>query len=132
MHDYRPVTCQNCNWQGSAHSCKPIEPHALPHRVHAGDVMPAGECPECGSSALLDPATSQPQAHIRPVTKAENATHFQTRGKADSLAKIMAAVAQNFSYRVQDLQHHGFRVAVYKPNPNPGMYPQSYLRIQTD
>ena len=132
MSDPRPVTCQNCNWQATVAACEPIAPRYLPERVAAGDIMPAGECPECGGNALLDPAASQPRARIVPVTNPEHATHFMRPSRAQSLAHVMATLTHACTYRVQDLDRHGCRVAVYKPHPHPGMYPQSYLRIETD
>ena len=33
------------------------------------------------------------------------------------------------SYRVQDMDSHGFRVAVYRPSPYPPMVMDGYLRI---
>ena len=54
MPDMRAVTCQECAWQGTVSQCEPIASRCLPERVPAGDVLPAGECPECGASAMLD------------------------------------------------------------------------------
>ena len=34
-----------------------------------------------------------------------------------------------YSYRVQDMDSYGFRVAVYRPSPYPAMVPDRYLRI---
>jgi hypothetical protein len=45
--DDPPVACANCCWTG-----KRADLHAIQHlgeRVSAGEPMPAGECPKCGS-----------------------------------------------------------------------------------
>ena len=54
MTEVETVTCQNCDWQGTVGQCEPIAPRYLPERVPPGNIMPAGECPECGASAMLD------------------------------------------------------------------------------
>ena len=41
----------------------------------------------------------------------------------------MGTAAGAWSYRVQDMAHHGFRVAVYPHTPYPQMVPAGYLRI---
>lgn len=45
--DDPPVACAHCDWTG-----KTADLHAIRHlgeRVSAGEPMPAGECPKCGS-----------------------------------------------------------------------------------
>ena len=91
--------------------------------------MPAGECPECGASAMLDADTSDPCVRIVTTPTPERATHFGVRSTTQSLANVMATAAGNCTYRVQDLDRHGFRVAVYRHNPYPPMVPDGYLRI---
>jgi uncharacterized Zn finger protein (UPF0148 family) len=44
-----PCQCENCDWTGTASELKPIAD--LEQRVAAGEIMPAGECPECGALA---------------------------------------------------------------------------------
>ena len=46
------ATCQYCGWNGPADRCGPLK-NAW-ERIAPGDVMPAGECPECNASAMLD------------------------------------------------------------------------------
>ena len=48
------ATCQDCGWRGPVEDTK--EFRHLYERVHPGDVMPAGDCPEegCGAAAMLD------------------------------------------------------------------------------
>ena len=132
MPDDRPVTCQNCSWKGTVRQTEPLAPRHLPERVLPGDVMPAGDCPECGASAMLDPDTADPTLRIVTVRNPEQATHFAARSTARSLADLMATAIDRHSYRVQDMDRHGFRVAVYRPLPNPGMLAQGYLRVETD
>ena len=36
-----------------------------------------------------------------------------------------------FVYRVQDMDRHGFRVAVYRHSPYPPMLAEGYLKIET-
>lgn len=129
MTDTRPVTCQDCGWQGTVAQCEPIAPRYLPERVAAGDVMPAGECPECGASAMLDPERTEPCIEIVTVPVPERATHLGVRSTAQSLANVMSMARNRYSYRVQDMDSHGFRVAVCRPSPYSSMVPDGYLRI---
>ena len=111
MSDMRTVTCQDCNWEGTVVQSEPIAPRYLPERVPAGDVMPAGECPECGASAMLDAHRPDPCVRILTVPDPERATHFGVRSTTRSLADVMATAAGSATYRAQDLDRHGFRVA---------------------
>lgn len=43
--------CQNCDWQGSVDKAEPI--HDFWSRVAPGEIMPAGDCPECGALVHL-------------------------------------------------------------------------------
>ena len=45
--DDPPVTCANCDWTGKRADLHAIRD--LGQRVSAGEPMPAGECPRCGS-----------------------------------------------------------------------------------
>ena len=130
MTDTRPVTCQDCGWKGTVAQCEPIAPRYLPERVPAGDVV-AGECPACGTSAMLDADKPDPCVRIVTVPNPERATHFGVRSTTQSLANVMATAVNTCTYRVQDLDRHGFRVAVYGRNPYPPMLPDGYLRIET-
>lgn len=40
-------TCLACDWTGSMHQLELIED--APHRVAAGELMPLGQCPSCGT-----------------------------------------------------------------------------------
>lgn len=121
------ATCRYCGWQGPADRCGPLE-NAW-ERVRPGDVMPAGECPKCNASALLD--EDGPWLRIVTTREPERATHFRLRAAARALARIMALAGHASSYRVQDIARAGFRVAVYHESPYPKMVPDGYLRIVT-
>ena len=131
MTDMRPVICQNCGWKGTVGQCEPIDPRYLPERVPAGGIMPAGECPVCGASAMLDEDKAEPSRGpcitIVTTREPERATHFGVRTTAQALADVMAMAANTCTYRVQDIS--GFRVTVYRQSPYPRMVPDAYLRI---
>jgi len=50
-NDARPVTCDNCEWTGLANDLLPIS--NFDQRVPPGELVPAGECPECGCLAHI-------------------------------------------------------------------------------
>ena len=124
------ATCQYCGWNGPADRCGPLK-NAW-ERVEPGDTMPAGECPKCNASAMLDEDRAEPCVRIETAPTPERATHFGVRSTAQSLANVMAMAADTCTYRVQDLDRHGFRVAVYRPSPYRPMVPDGYLRIETE
>jgi hypothetical protein len=45
------VACADCAWTGRERDCGEIV--SLPQRVAPGEIMPAGECPECGALCHL-------------------------------------------------------------------------------
>lgn len=45
------VACDNCDWKGTAADVEDIVD--VQERVCAGEVCPAGQCPECGAVAHL-------------------------------------------------------------------------------
>ena len=47
LDDGAPVECENCDWVGKAGEMDAI--NRLTERVAPGEIMPAGECPECGA-----------------------------------------------------------------------------------
>ena len=122
------ATCQYCGWNGPADACGPLK-NAW-ERVSPGDVMPAGECPKCRASALIDDDRTGPRIGIATVPAPERATHFGVRSTAQALANVMSMACDTCCYRVQDMHNSGFRVAVYRPNPYPQMVPDGYLRIE--
>ncbi len=53
-----PTKCANCDWKGQACDTKPIKD--VQDRPSPGDVVPCGECPECGCLAYLyEPTTGE-------------------------------------------------------------------------
>ena len=48
----RPVRCQNCDWTGTEDQTNELRDFWS--RIEPGDVMPAGDCPACGSAAMLE------------------------------------------------------------------------------
>ena len=68
----RPVTCQCCEWKGGENEVRELRD--VWERVQPGDVMPAGECPECGMAAMLLVETAVAPAPVpEPWTKTESA-----------------------------------------------------------
>ena len=122
------ATCQYCGWNGPADQCGPL--NNAWERVEPGDVMPAGECPKCNASALLDEARHEPCIKVATTRVPERATKFGVRSTAQSLANVMWDYSRPWSYRVQDLDRSGFRVAVYRDTPGAGPDPHGYLRIE--
>lgn len=50
-HDNLPVACNNCVWKGRMQDVNPIRD--LDDRISPGEIVPAGECPQCGALASL-------------------------------------------------------------------------------
>ena len=130
MPDMRAVTCRECTWQGTVSHCEAIAPRYLSERVPAGEIMPAGQCPECGSNAMLDEDGFEPWIKAATTRMPERATKFGVRSTAQSLANVMWDSSRPWSYRVQDLDRSGFRVAVYRDTPGAGPDPHGHLRIE--
>ena len=122
------ATCQYCGWNGPVDRCGPLK-NAW-ERVCPGDIMPAGECPECNASAMIDEDKTEPRIAIVATPVPERATHFGVRSTTQSLANVMAMAAGTYTYNVQDMDRHGFRVALYRPSPYRQMVPDGYLRIE--
>jgi len=122
------ATCQYCGWQGPAEQCGPLR-NAW-ERVQPGDIMPAGECPECNASAMLDPDPDRPRIVIDTTTRPESATHFPSHYKARALSLVAILADRNFTYPVQDMDEHGHRVAVHRKPPHSRMFACCYLRVR--
>lgn len=52
-----PCHCQNCSWTGDSYETQDIQDFF--ERVEPGEIMPCGECPECGALCQLDYFTLQ-------------------------------------------------------------------------
>ena len=122
------ATCQYCGWNGPADQCGPLK-NAW-ERVEPGDVVPAGECPKCNASALLDETRHEPCIKVATTRVPERATKFGVRSTAQSLANVIWESSRPWSYRVEDLDRSGFRVAVYRDTPGAGPDPHGFLRIE--
>ena len=123
------ATCQYCGWNGPADQCAPLK-NAW-ERVEPGSPMPAGACPNCSASAMLDEARQEPSVTIVTTLVPERATKFGVRSTAQALANVMWLAANKYSYPVQDLGSSGFRVAVYRETPKRDTDPRGYLRIES-
>ena len=122
------ATCQYCGWNGPADQCGRLK-NAW-ERVEPGDPFPAGACPKCNASALLDETRHEPCIKVATTRVPERATKFGVRSTAQSLADVMWDPSRPRSYRVQDLDRSGFRVAVYRDTPGAGPDPHVYLWIE--
>ena len=95
------ATCQYCGWNGPADQCGPLK-NAW-ERLQPGDTVPAGECPKCNASAMLDETRQEPSATIVTTLVPERATKFGVRSTAQALADVMWLAANRYSYPVEDL-----------------------------
>ena len=93
------ATCQYCGWNGPADQCGPLK-NAW-ERLQPGDTVPAGECPKCNASAMLDETRQEPSATIVTTLVPERATKFGVRSTAEALADVMWLAANRYSYRVR-------------------------------
>ena len=123
------ATCQYCGWNGPANRCGPLK-NAW-ERVNPGEIMPAGECPQCNASAMIDEDRPGPRIAIVTTPVPECTTHFRARSTTQSLASVMAMAAGTYTYTVQVMDRHGFRVAVYRRSPYRQMAPDGHLRVDT-
>ena len=122
------ATCHYCGWNGPVDQCGPLK-NAW-ERVEPGDVVPAGECPKCNASALLDETRHEPCIKVATTRVPERATKFGVRSTAQSLANVMRDSSRPWIYRVEELDRAGFRVAVCRDTPGAGPDPHGYLRIE--
>lgn len=108
--------CQNCDWTGEADSCLPIKD--LEERVEAGEIMPAGECPECGALCQIDaepvPVTTYrgvpvfcsgktPNFHAKYAAQRFSGGSFKTlRDKLDAAIEFKPFTCLRFAYKGSD------------------------------
>ena len=121
------ATCQYCGWTGPADHCRPLTNAC--ERVHPGDIMPAGECPKCNASAMLEEQRHQPGIKIDTTAVPEFAATFTDPTPAYALADLMSRAGGDWAYHVDILHRAGFRVAVHRPGPQPLPQLKGYLRI---
>ncbi len=62
--DEAPCKCCNCSWKGKA-SDLGILSHRYTSQMVAGDVLPAGECPECGVPVYAMSEEEQLEHHYK-------------------------------------------------------------------
>lgn len=65
--DERPVICGNCDWEGTTATCNP-DITDFEQRVAPGEIMPAGQCPECGALVHLKHEREQEVRNYRGVS----------------------------------------------------------------
>ncbi len=120
--------CQNCDWTGPADLCGPLK--NAHERVQPGDVMPAGECPLCGASAMIVEHDDSPCFKIVTRTHPHLATHFASKVSARTLADLMNFAHPDRHFFVQHIHHIGHRVAVSRPFPQTPDAPDGYLQVR--
>ncbi len=49
--DSAPVHCEDCDWTGTLADVDPIAD--IEQRISPGEIVPAGECPECGTLCYI-------------------------------------------------------------------------------
>ena len=119
--------CQSCNWTGPADDCGPLK-NAW-ERVHPGDVMPVGECPVCGASAMIVEDDDGPSVKIVTRTDPALATHIGSKTSARTLANLMNFAHPDRHFLVQRVDGRGHRVAVSGPFPKTPAAPDGYLGL---
>lgn len=60
-----PVLCQGCDWSGKVCETLPIENFEM--RVQAGELVPFGECPECGALCHALPTTQMNAEQVKAL-----------------------------------------------------------------
>ncbi len=62
-HNATPCACGNCEWKGPARELAMISD--FEERVSAGEIVPAGQCPQCGCLAhMVEPPVPPAPARI--------------------------------------------------------------------
>ena len=120
--------CQECEWEGDTQACDELR--NAHERVQAGDIMPAGQCPECGAAAMLVERKGEPCARIVTVAEYDAGTHFAKRNVADGLAAVMAVTGNRYEYAAKEDPGTGWTVTVRRARPYREMVLHGYLRIE--
>ena len=77
-----PCQCDNCSWEGM--SDEVVEVADLTERVAAGEIMPAGECPECGALAHYEDSAA-PKLSQQGVLHSLRAELAQLKGQIERM-----------------------------------------------
>ena len=134
MNTGRNVECQNgdCEWKGTEADCARIAPHHLGERLMPGEEVPAGECPECGCSAMLTKRanpTEGPAVRLGTTTDPGLATGLAHKSPAEGAAQVMRLLGNTHRYVVEDADSNTYRVAIYRQSDENGAKPRAYLRF---
>ena len=111
---------------------RPAEERMGAHRAgrrHARGRVPRSATPRpCSTTDKPEPCV-----RIETTPNPEHATHFGVRSTARRRSPdVMATAAGTWSYRVQDIDHHGFPRRGLPARPRiRQMVPDGYLRIET-
>jgi hypothetical protein len=79
--------CQDCGWEGPADDVGDIAD--VQERIGAGEIVPAGQCPECG--ALAQPIDFGVASELSAF-KAERDIAYESAAKADDNIEKLAGV----------------------------------------
>lgn len=80
--------CQNCDWEGDDGDCREIQ--NLSERVEPGEIMPSGECPECGALCypwaaldlrVVDQLTRRVGDNLFVITPTDDGLQVQVQNK---------------------------------------------------
>lgn len=90
--------CQNCDWTGPFDDTLSIVD--VEHRVTPGEIVPAGECPKCGSLAHLDPPPewsplaklAQVEAELQTLRAAAFDVMFEGRSRGNDVPDAVIAI----------------------------------------
>lgn len=76
-HQLQPdkaVACQDCEWTGKAQELEEITD--IQERIFPGEIVPAGQCPECGACAHLDETQTPDQIADELCNSFRNVVHL--------------------------------------------------------
>jgi hypothetical protein len=91
VNDDRPCYCCNCGWEGPAKETQPIQ--NLTQRIDAGELVPIGECPECGALAQLEQGDYSDRFHPRATHhyRLDYEVHFREATFPTSISMMVCA-----------------------------------------
>lgn len=103
--------CENCGWRGPEVDLK--EPVDIMERVAPGEIMPAGECPQCGCLAQVDSGYTRALGAAEPMLRALQA--IQPHISEPSLQSQIAFALQEAQAAVRIVPEIADQVAVPPP-----------------